>query len=232
MKKMRKRWMCLILAAGVLFSAASVTSAAPATSSGSSKTSAGSTTTATTKTLPTTTITTSTGKTSTTNTSSGTTGTTGQNLVPAKKVKVKSQTFSLQTARLQKKSVKVKTGTYDLTLKKKEEYLRFVSKKTRVYAFRISSFLTKKKGTATVMFQAPDTDDPDFSYLINITKSGKTKEALEYKTQKATKEKKSAVAAGQTFGGKTVRMRLKKGQVLYIYIGSDYTKTTAKLQIS
>ena len=71
------------------------------------------------------------------------------------------------------------------------------------------------------MFQAPDTEEPSFSFLINISSGVKTKEALEFKTQKTSAEKRKAV-----------KMKLKKKQVLYIYIGSDYSKTTARLQIS
>ena len=82
------------------------------------------------------------------------------------------------------------------------------------------------------MFQAPDTEEPLFSFLISINNGAKTKEALEFKTKKTSAERRKAVLDGKTFGGKTVRMKLKKKQVLYIYIGSDYAKTTARLQIS
>lgn len=169
--------------------------------------------------------------TSGTSTANQKTTSTAQNVTPVKKVKVKGQTFTLQTDLIKKKAAKVKVGTTDLTFRKNEGYLKFVSKKTRLYSFRISSFLTKKKGLATVMFQAPDSDDPAFSYLITIKSGTKVKEALELKTQKTSAVRRKAVADGKTFSGKTVKMRLKKGQAVYIYVGSDYAKMTARLQI-
>ncbi|MBR0398777.1 MAG: hypothetical protein IJI10_10985 [Eubacterium sp.] len=211
MKKRIRRCVSILAAVTVLVSSAVICSAAPANTSGSTS-SAGQNTS------------------STSSAGQNTTGT-AQNVTPAKKVKVKGQTFTLRTDLIKKKAAAVKVGTTDLTFKKDEGYLKFVSKKTRLYSFRISSFLTKKKGIATVMFQAPDSDDPAFSYLISIKNGTKVKEALELKTRKTSAAKRKAVADGKTFSGKTVKMRLKKGQAVYIYVGSDYKKMTARLQI-
>lgn len=208
MKKQFRRWICIVAAAGMLLSGPVTSSAAPTTSSG----------------------TTSSGTTSAGTTSSGTAATASQKTV-VKKVKVKGRTFTLQTAKIKKKAASVSVGTTDLTLRKDEGYLCFVSPKTRVYSFRLSSFLTRKKGTASVMFQAPDSEEPSFSFLISINNGANTKEALEFKTKKTSAERRKAVLDGKSFNGKTVRMRLKKNQVLYIYIGSDYAKATARLQI-
>ena len=212
MKKRLRRCVTILAAVTVLLSSAVICSAAPTNTSGSTS-SAGQNTSGTSSTA-----------------GQNTTGT-AQNVTPAKKKKVKGQTFTLQTDIIKKKAAAVKVGTTDLTFKKNEGYLKFVSKKTRLYSFRISSFLTKKKGIATVMFQAPDSEDPAFSYLISIKNGTKVKEALELKTQKTSAAKRKAVADGKTFSGKTVKMRLKKGQAVYIYVGSDYTKMTARLQI-
>jgi len=213
MKKRLRRWICIAAAAGVLFSGPVISSADPTTSPGT-----------------TTSGTTSAGTSSTGTTSSGTAAAAQKIIV--KKVKVKGRPFTLQTVKIKKKAAYVSVGTTDLTMKKDEGYLCFVSPKTRVYSFRLSSFLTKKKGTASVMFQAPDTEEPFFSFLISINSGTKTKESLEFKTKKTSAERRKAILDGKTFGGKTVRMKLKKNQVLYIYIGSDYPKTTARLQIS
>ncbi|MDO4401108.1 MAG: hypothetical protein Q4D27_09210 [Coriobacteriia bacterium] len=144
---------------------------------------------------------------------------------------VKTQGFTTTAKVVNKKATTVKAGTTKLTYKSGQGYIKFKATKTKVYSFTFSN--VKGKGTNNV-----------YASFYRISKySKKYIEGLTVKTKGGKDETLWLSANGYKFTGdyytaldkpiatRTGKVKLTKGQMVYIYLNGGGGKTTATLKI-
>lgn len=120
-----------------------------------------------------------------------------------------------------------------LTFKKGEGYVRFKAPKTKTYSFTFSNVKDKNRGVcAFVMVQKflPKTKySPAYLRLAQVkTAGGKSNTLwLSVNGYKATGYK----GTSKRLASRTGKIKLKKGEVIYLYFYNNSAKTTAKLNI-
>lgn len=151
----------------------------------------------------------------------------------AMKRTVKKQNNTYSTSKANKKASKVKKGTTNLVFTKGAGYLKFTAPSTKTYSFTFSNIKTKGVGPQ-VGFYKKVKNNPKKLQMYGIkTKGGESS----WLWLLPTREKESdgdtwKVRFMQPLHKRTGKLKLKKGEVVYIWLGSDEpTKTTAKLVI-
>ena len=147
----------------------------------------------------------------------------------AAKKTVKKQTFDTKTKTIEKKATKVKRGTTNLTISKGEGYIKFVAPKTKTYSITFSNVKTKNGGSAFVEIQTRDADSPSYSFMTKVKTKGGKSNAL-WLSVNGTKFTERDVLE-RPLAKRTGKIKLKKGQPVYMYFYSGTKKTTAKLVI-
>ena len=144
---------------------------------------------------------------------------------------VSKQKFSTSVATADKKAATVKKGTTKLTYKKGCGYIKFQAPATKTYSFKFSKVKSKKFSSAT--------------YVSMYTPSAYNSKVLAVKKMKTKGGKYNALwlsVNGHKHSGKmlyrpiasrTGKVKLKKDQWVYLYMGNESGgKTTATLKIS
>ena len=150
---------------------------------------------------------------------------------------VKSCKFTTATKTLKKKALTVKKGTTKFKLKGESGVLKFKATKTKKYSFKFSGMTHKTQDDygfcAYVTFLTPDKNSPKYSFDLDkklATKGGKTETLwLASKSYKHTISGTKAV--DKPIKTRTGTVKLKKGQVVYMYFSGGYKGVTASLKI-
>ena len=144
---------------------------------------------------------------------------------------VSKQTFTTKSATVHKKAVTIKKGTTKLTYKAGVGYVKFKAKKTKTYSFTVSSVKSKKFSSAT--------------YVSFYTKSAYKSKSLASKKVSTKGGKNNTLwlsCNGYSHSGKLIyrplatrtgKVKLKKGQWIYLYLGNESGgKTTLTMKVS
>lgn len=145
---------------------------------------------------------------------------------------VKKQDFTNDTATIEKKAAKAKTGTNKFKATKGYGYVKFKATKSKKYSFKFSG-LSSNVGTiysAFVEVQKPDSSDSEYSWMTKVSTKGGKGDTL-WLAQKGH-ESKSGSGLSQTLSSRTGKITLKKGQSIYFYFNSLYKNTKFTLKVS
>ena len=173
-------------------------------------------------------------------------GAAGQSQTADQKIvtkKVKKQSYSWSTKKLNKKSVKVKKGTTKLILSRGVGYVRFKAPKKKNYTILIEEISGKVKGEGFVMFQKRDKNSPSYCFLTNVRVKKKKTNVLRIRVPEEEKPpatpaervlalRRQALGLKRTSPSYKGTIRLKKNETLYIYFDTDAGKTTLNMTIS
>ncbi len=142
---------------------------------------------------------------------------------------VKKQTFSTRTNTIKKKAATVKKGTTKLVIKKGEGYVKFKAPKTKYYKFTFSNFKSKKfSSNGFIYIQKPDKYSPEYSWQENVkTKGGKSTTLW----MSVNGYKHSGKLLYRPLAKRTGKIKLKKGETVYIYFYFSSSKHTGKVSI-
>ena len=146
---------------------------------------------------------------------------------------VKKQKFTTSTNAIEKKAVKVKKGTTKLNIKKGQGYVRFVAPKTKTYTFTFSKCTSSMRSSnGYVTFMRKDASSPQYSYSFNTklkTKGGKDN-TLWLSVNGADFSSNSNLLS-RPIASRTGKIKLKKGESIYMYVYFGGRPAKAKLVI-
>ena len=143
-------------------------------------------------------------------------------VVSAKSVSktIQKQDFTTSTRTINKKAAKVKKGTTRLFVRKGHGYVKFVAPKTRSYKFTFSKCRsTTQIRSGYVKFMRKDADSPQYCFSINSkvkTKGGKSS-TLWLSVNGADSSSHSNVLK-RRLASRTGKIKMKRGEVIYMYI--------------
>ena len=144
---------------------------------------------------------------------------------------VKKQGFSTETSVVNKKAATVKKGTTNLTYSKGQGWVKFKAPSTKTYKFTFSNLKAKGGSNAYVSFlRIWDYDNTGLTHTKVSTKGGKNEALFLCSNDRATG--KSGKVIYRALHSRTGKIKLKKGQTIYLYFNSTTTKkNTMKLVI-
>lgn len=146
---------------------------------------------------------------------------------------VKKQTFSTSTDTVHKAATTVKKGTTKLTYKKGVGYIKFKAPSTKTYSFKFSKVKSKKfSSCAYVSAYAPSTyKEKNLAVKKMSTKGGKYN-TLWLSANGYKHSAKSAKTLYRPIATRTGKVKLKKDQWIYFFLGNESGgKTTLTLKI-
>ena len=130
---------------------------------------------------------------------------------------------------IKKSAAKVKVGTTNLTVKMGEGYLKFTAPATRTYKFSFSKVTGKYTNEGYVQFYKKDPSDSTSVVTFDVsTKGGKT-DTLHFSINGV--EHQGGSLKDRPLPSRTGKVKLKKGQVIYMYYQATPAHSTAKLVI-
>lgn len=141
--------------------------------------------------------------------------------------------FTTTVKTIEKKAKTVKKGTTKLTYSKGQGYIQFKAPKTATYSFTFSKVKATKKtaNNAFVEFQKKDSSSPKYAFLTDVkTKGGKT-DTLWLSVNGAKFSGGYYTALDKPIASRTGKIKLKKGEKLYLYFYNSTGKTTTTLKI-
>ena len=150
-------------------------------------------------------------------------------LAYASDITVGKADFTTETAKLDKVAKAVKVGKSKIVLKKGIGYLKFKATKNKVYSFTFSDLKCANSSSAYAYVQQPDTHSPQYSWMADVsTYGGKTK-TLWLGVNGKTHEYGEKVNYG--LKSRTGKIKLKKGNEVYLFMHVGEKKATATLQV-
>ena len=149
----------------------------------------------------------------------------------AAKKTVKKLSYNAEMSTIKKKATAVKKGTTNLTYTKGQGFIKFTAPSKKTYSFTFSNLKAKGETSAYVVFQVKDKDYPKFLIdAVVSTKGGKT-DAL-WLASTGSPESKKGKVVDRFLHKRTGKIKLKKGETVYIYFESAVNKkNTMKLVI-
>ena len=145
---------------------------------------------------------------------------------------VKSQSFTTSTKTIKKKATSInKRGTYKVTFKSGQGYIKFKAPATKTYTFTISNVKCSKFSSSAYWYiQTIDEKYPKNS-LTNILKTNGGKASAFWNGvngySSSTGEKKY-----QNLKSRFAKIKLVKNQFAFLYLNDVSGKATANLKIS
>jgi hypothetical protein len=144
---------------------------------------------------------------------------------------VNKQTFSTSTSAVHKKAAAVKKGTTKLTIKKGEGYIKFKATAAKTYSFKFSKVKSKKFSSCAYM--SLYTPSSYKSSILAIKKMATKGGKYSMLWLSANGYKHSGKLLYRPLASRTGKVKLKKDQWVYFYIGNkNGGKTTAMLTIA
>ena len=145
--------------------------------------------------------------------------------------KVKKQTFSTDTATINKKATKVSKGTTKLKYKGGKGYIKFVAPTTKKYSFKFSNVTAPGKCySAFIEVQTPYSD-PSYSFLTEVKTAGGKTNTLWLK-QKGVRSYTGGKKVYRNLDSRTATITLSKGQAIYFFTSTNYKSVNMKLKVS
>ena len=146
-----------------------------------------------------------------------------------KKKTVKKQSFTSETKKINSKAATVKKGTTKLTFKGGDGYVKFIAPRKKTYSFTFSKLKSKTTRFTSIAIQLKDKASPSYAWLVKAKTYGGKTDFLHMGTNGDSS--KSGDKVGWYLPKRTAKIKLKKGDVLYLQVRNAPEKTTCTLNI-
>jgi len=130
---------------------------------------------------------------------------------------------------IKKNAVAVSTGTTNLTVRMGEGYLKFTAPRTKMYKFTFSKVTGKYTMDGYVQFYKQDRSDSRRVETFDVSTSGGKTDTL-FLAINGVKHQGGKLK-DRPLQKRTGKVKLKKGQVIYMYYQATPAHSTAKLVI-
>ena len=148
----------------------------------------------------------------------------------AKKATIKSANFNTRRAPVAKRATKVTKGTYKLTIAGGKGYAKFTAPATKTYTFNVSNVKDSNRGSNGYWYIMTSHGYSSSKYIGQTevkTQGGKT--TTMWMTVNGYKS--SGTGTSKNLASRYAKIKLKKGETVFVYFSFLNKKTTATLVI-
>lgn len=148
----------------------------------------------------------------------------------AKSVTIKNASFNTRRAPVKKRATKVKRGTYKVKIASGKGYAKFTARKTKTYKFTLSNVKDANNGNNGYWYIMTSHDYSSSKYIGQTrvsTQGGKTTTMW----MTVNGHKSSGTGTSKSLPSRYAKIKLKKGETVFVYFSFWNKNTTATLKI-